>query len=698
MLFIRVFCKYFVLVSTFIFTCYVMAETVDPRNKTQWLIQQQNSDLKLSSWPVTRIKQLEQYRDKLKSDIAQLPRHCPIISDNHLGYHSSLNLNNGANVPKVHQIDFTLARPYEVHSIALVPAFYPLRPYGGSYAFPKRFTIEIEEWGKSGFIEIVNWLDEDFPNPGSYPVFFNDINKKFKRLRITAPSHTEDSTKAHFALGEVFIWANDEENGLIENVARASKTQINASSSFDQPAKWHLDYLTDMDTGLGFPIEEQQVEKQDLLIIPDRDNELNKSIIIKIKLSQAEKISRIDFWPAKPSSDIMLPDFGFPKSIRVEVANNATFNKAKIITPESKGEKFGTLFSVRLQPEKLQYIRIQLSDLQAINQQFILGLGEIAIYDANGKLINTGLVNAEGIPDQYLNQLPRLVDGYSWGRRIVPERDWIMGLAQRRPLDQQLNYINNELNLAHDYWEWLLSKMIIGSVIVIFLLLIGAVILFQRNQRQQLLLQQGDRINRDLHDEVGSSLGSITLLADELANKQASSLITDELDDLSLMAREANASLREVVWHSDGKPILLQTLIQTLFERAERILRKASLEKSLPEYWPEIKVSLAVKRHLTLFFKEVIHNCARHAQASQVNLTARIDEQNLWVEIKDNGCGFDQTNEVEGWGLKNLAARAEEISGEIQVIAQLGKGVSVILKVPLNMLTKDLKNGYQTSN
>ncbi|MGJ8692715.1 MAG: sensor histidine kinase [Thalassotalea sp.] len=674
------------------------AEIIDARNSNEWQKLQTKQQLKLSSWPVFRIEQLEKLQGKLRQDISTLPRHCPIISDNHLGYHSSLNINNGEKSPALHQIDFTLARPSSVQSIALVPAFNPLRPYGGSYAFPKRFKLEVQMLGQNHFEEIVNWMDEDFPNPGAYPVFFNDIDKKITLLRLTAASDTETSAKAHFALGEVFIWAEDEANGLIENVARAAGTQVVASSSYNQSAKWHIDYLTDLDTGLGFPIQEQELKQPDLLIIPSLDNALNEMVELTIDLTAPKNISRLDFWPAKPSSNVMLPDFGFPQRIIVEVADNAKFIGAKIVTPDSKGEKFGTLFSVRIKPEKFQYIRIRVSQLQEINKKRILGLGEIAIYDAAGQLVHDANIVAKGIPEHYLNQLPRLLDGYSWGRSIVPEREWMMGLAKRRPLDQQLKHVESELALAHEYWDWLLSRLITGSVIVVLLLFITGVILFQRYQRQHLLIKQGQRINRDLHDEVGSSLGSITLLADELAEIRGSSAIADDLNDLSLMAREANASLREVVWNGSGNSVLLMVLLQSLFERAERVLRGVTLSQTLPENCPDIKVSLTVKRQLTMFFKEVIHNCARHANATKFSLSAAVDDNFLSIEISDNGCGFESSQTMQGWGLKNLAARAEELSGEIKIDSQLTKGTTVTLRVSLAMLSKEPELSYQTSN
>ncbi|WP_448248954.1 sensor histidine kinase [Thalassotalea agariperforans] len=690
--------KLLLLISLLFATGISAGEIVDPRNLKEQQVLLSKAELNLSNWPVARIRQLEERRDRLIKEISQLPRHCPIISDNHLGYHSSLNFDNGMEVSDVHQIDFVFERAHYVESIALVPAFNPLKPYGGSYAFPKRFKIEVETHDGAGFEELVNWLEQDFPNPGSYPAFFNNIDKSFHKLRIIVPAKLESSIKDHFALGEVYIWASDAQTGSIENIASFTSTKVSASSRYEQPSKWQLDYLTDQDTGLGFPIKEQTEAREDVLIIPTIGHELDQAIEILIDLNKPQNISRIDFWPGKPSSNVMLPDFGFPEDIIVEVANEPQFIKPTILSAESTGEKFGTLFSVNANSQKWQYIRIHLTKLQEINKQRILGLGEIAVYDAKGQLLKSPVIKTTGIPDIYLEQLPQLMDGYSWGRQIVPDRDWIMGLAQRRPLDQQLNYVESEIKSAHDYWEWLLVRIIVGSVVVVFLLLISAVLLYQRYQRQHLLLKQGDRINRDLHDEVGSSLGSITLLADELANKNENNVLGEDLDDLALMAREANASLREIVWHNDGKSVYLPQLLQTLFERAQRVLRGVKVTHVVPDNCPNIKISLVIKRHLTLFFKEVIHNCARHSKASELTIVVTIDETALSIEVADNGCGFDLTQSHQGWGLNNLTERAKEIAGEVSIKTKLNQGVSVKLTVNLNMLSKDLERSYQTSN
>lgn len=674
--------------------CY--ADSVDPVNQQQWLNEQKKSKLNLSSWPVTRIEQLKKIESQLTWQIDQLPRHCPIISDNRLGYHSALALSD-TSTDTYHVIEFTFDKSYLLEALTLVPAFNPLKPYGGSYAFPTRFKVETvaEQHSKP----IVNWLAQDFPNPDSYPVFFDNLNQHAEQLRILVPAHTTDKSSSHFALGEVFIWAKDPKTGVSINLVQQANTQLSVQGSFNQTVKWNTDYLIDQHTSLGFAISEQQTNQADFLVSAASDNHVKHKVELMIELPDARNIEKIDIWPAKPSGNLLLPDFAFPASIQVSVANAADFSQIQPLMPTSRGEQFGTLYSVK--PDgPTQFIRVEMGELQQLNHQWILGLGEIAIFAQNGQLIQNAKITTKGLPADANVQLGRLLDGYTWGRKILTEQQWLKGLAQRRPLDQLLQQVKNELTAAHSYWQWLLSRLVIAGLVLLFLLLLFVVLFYQKSQRNRLLIKHSERINRDLHDEVGSSLGGITLLADSLAlgRTESSEMLKNELDELSLMAREANASLREIVWHSKGDSCQLPELLQSLFERAQRVLRNVEVEQRLPVNCPKIKVSTAVKKHLSLFFKEVINNCARHSEASKLSLIARCEQGFLIIVIEDNGCGFNAHDSCDGWGLKNLQARAEELSADLKIAAEINKGVRIELKIELNTLSLQLGDRYQTSN
>ena len=206
------------------------------------------------------------------------------------------------------------------------------------------------------------------------------------------------------------------------------------------------------------------------------------------------------------------------------------------------------------------------------------------------------------------------------------------------------------------------------------------------------------RITRDLHDEVGSSLGSISLTAEQLEKMASDAEMKEELGDLSLMAREACVSLREVVWVIDQSTIHLPDLIKKLVERAERVLHGMELSVEIPPDCPNTEVALAFKRYLIMFFKEAVHNCVRHAHATQAWVGFSTDDQRLQVSVRDNGCGFDPEGESDGCGVDNMKERAKEMGGDLEIVSQPGKGTSIVLSVPLANLSKEPDNAYTTSN
>ena len=220
----------------------------------------------------------------------------------------------------------------------------------------------------------------------------------------------------------------------------------------------------------------------------------------------------------------------------------------------------------------------------------------------------------------------------------------------------------------------------------------------QRQMRKRGMNKLKWRITRDLHDEVGSSLGSISLTAEQLKHAEVNMEVKEELCDLSLLAREAWASLREVVWVIDESTIRLPMLIQKLVERAERVLGEVEIFVEISEDCPDCVVSLPFKRHLIMFFKEVVHNCARHSQATKVWIDFSWVDHHLQLSVRDNGCGFDSSMSTAGWGLGSMKGRAKEMGGTMQVTSRIGQGTTIVLKIPLASLSGEPSNGYTTSN
>ncbi|MCK4564139.1 MAG: histidine kinase dimerization/phosphoacceptor domain-containing protein, partial [Verrucomicrobia bacterium] len=576
---------------------FAVAEQVDPRFPAdrpaippeEW-----------TRWPRARVRQLEAERDQLLKKTSILPQHNPKALSDHLGYHSLFEepVSDGSLSP--HQIDIEMSWAPYLDSIALIPSFKSTGSGVAAYAFPKRFKIEVLDT-KTGDYEIaVNWMDEDFPDPGPYPVFFSEINRPVKRVRITILPMVQESGAAYFALGEIYMFQQEAGGRVGANMATwgSNFIKITSSGSFRQLPLWDTQYLNDDVQGLGFPLSDETVSVPDFLIKYEDGMPFSGQVKFILDLGEPLIVGRIDFWPAAAPYGVEIPAFGFPKEISVKISRDPDFKTARKLEAQSFR---GNLFSVIGRGATAQYVHITLEGFREYKGMPVLGLGEISVCrDDRAMSINCKVV-AEGIPEEYLDQLPRLVDGFSRQRRILPQGEWIKGLAQRRPLDRRLAVVERDLELAQAAWQHIKQRSGMWAIVIAFAGLAGGVVLQQR-MRKQGIKKLKWRITRDLHDEVGSNLGSISLAAEQLKHAVANAEAEENLRDLSLLAREASASLREVVWVIDQSTIRLPLLIQKLAERAERVLDEMELFLEISKDCPDCVVSFAFKRHLIMFF------------------------------------------------------------------------------------------------
>ncbi len=672
------------------------APTGDPRFPSD---QPADPSKERARWPWTHIRKLEAERDQLLEKISILPQHAPIYPSDRLGYHSLFEEPDADGSFSAHRIDFKLKALNRLDSIALAPAFNPKEP--GAYSFPKRFKIEVRATPTGELETVVNWMEEDFPDPGPYPVFFSKINRVVTQIRITVQPNMQESGVAYYALGEVYLFRQKANGRIANNMAiwGSAGIEVEASDSFSMPPLWDAPYLYDNFTGLGFPLGGETSGPEDLMITYDDETESSDLVQFTLDLGKVKDVGRIDFWPAAAPYLLALPSFGFPAKVTVEMSENPDFKPSMILKVDHAGRRMvrDNLLTLIGKGYDARYIRITMEGLSEYKGNRILGLGEISISDYGDVKSANCKVTAQGIPEKDQDQLPRLVDGYSWKRRILPQGEWIQGLAKRRSLDRRLAVVEQELEQARVSWgnvqrhfgRWGGSFMVAG--------LIGWVVV-QRRMRKRGLNKLRWRITRDLHDDVGSNLGSIALTAEKLRHADMNAEVRQAIDDLTLLAREAFSSLREVVWVVNESTIHLPMLIQKLGERAERVLGAERVVVEISPDCPDRIVPLTLKRHLIMLFKEMVHNCARHAQASRIWVDFSMSDQCLRISVRDDGCGFDPAAPSDGWGLESMGERAHEIGGTLNVESQLGEGTTVVLTVPLTSLKSEAEHLYKTSN
>ena len=189
------------------------------------------------------------------------------------------------------------------------------------------------------------------------------------------------------------------------------------------------------------------------------------------------------------------------------------------------------------------------------------------------------------------------------------------------------------------------------------------------------------RIARDLHDEVGSNLGSIALLGEVLQQQPAAH--TEEISEIRRVAMQTVESLRDIVWFLDPASDNMNELLLRMKETARTMLPGIPFEfHSAPER-AAAKPSLELRRNLFPMFKEILHNVARHARATRVHIEVQIGPSLFLLRVVDDGIGFDEARVRAGNGLKNLRRRTAEMSGAIEIQSRPGQGTTVTLRVPI---------------
>lgn len=201
-------------------------------------------------------------------------------------------------------------------------------------------------------------------------------------------------------------------------------------------------------------------------------------------------------------------------------------------------------------------------------------------------------------------------------------------------------------------------------------------------QEHQLeLLQIRNKLSRDLHDEIGSTVSSINILS---KSKRTSSEEMDlTLKKINDRSQRLMLSMKDIIWNVNPENDSFEDLLSRMREFATSMLEAKNLQYSLdfPKEDPPGKLNMHIKSNLYLIFKEAINNLCKHADATHVVITLHVRQNEIEFSIKDNGVGFDIDKLQHISGLGYMKTRADEIGAEFHVQSSEKQGCSIVLRV-----------------
>jgi signal transduction histidine kinase len=210
----------------------------------------------------------------------------------------------------------------------------------------------------------------------------------------------------------------------------------------------------------------------------------------------------------------------------------------------------------------------------------------------------------------------------------------------------------------------------------------------EQAEQQHALAQERARIARDLHDDLGSSLTEISMLATagpglNLPPGEAA----ERMQAIAGRSRTLVNALDEIVWAIDPERDTLASVIRYLASYTEDYLTglKVACRVQIPNSSPDFAISGEVRHHLFLAIKESLSNAVRHGAATEISFQARLEYHQLMISIADNGRGFDPKSPTNGHGLANLRDRIERLHGRCDWESSPGKGTTIRLQLPLDI-------------
>lgn len=197
-------------------------------------------------------------------------------------------------------------------------------------------------------------------------------------------------------------------------------------------------------------------------------------------------------------------------------------------------------------------------------------------------------------------------------------------------------------------------------------------------EQQAALHKERTRIARDLHDEFGTRLTELGLLA-ELERNPSPELIAH--------IRTLERDLDTLVWAINPRNDTLDHLVGFVCRVAGDFLARCSLRCrfDIPDDLPARPLSPELRHHLFLVVREALNNVVKHASATLVKLSVTLEGDTLRLQIENDGPGFSVAAAEDGArnGLRNMRARIEELGGRFELTSSPRAGTVLAVHVPL---------------
>ncbi|HZI52301.1 MAG TPA: two-component regulator propeller domain-containing protein [Chitinophagaceae bacterium] len=229
---------------------------------------------------------------------------------------------------------------------------------------------------------------------------------------------------------------------------------------------------------------------------------------------------------------------------------------------------------------------------------------------------------------------------------------------------------------------WLTSGFIVLCTLLVASLLYW---LYRYRMQHALKLEKlRSRISTDLHDDIGSTLSSISILSDMTLKERDHAQSAEMVQEIKTSSISLMEKMDDIVWSINPKNDSLENLMLRIKHFASKLFEAKDIDYIIEiDALKEVKLSMEYRQHIYLILKEAINNLVKYSDGTQASIKVKYENDYLKVMVIDNGKGFDQQKPNQGNGILSMRNRARLMKAELLISSPVDNGTIVFLKVKI---------------
>jgi signal transduction histidine kinase len=246
-------------------------------------------------------------------------------------------------------------------------------------------------------------------------------------------------------------------------------------------------------------------------------------------------------------------------------------------------------------------------------------------------------------------------------------------------------------NLRHTLWVLGITGCVLVAVMV-WVVVLGRrlqeqMAIIRQKLRSGAVLEERNRIARELHDTLEQELAAITMQLDLATDcfQKAPRVAQQALEAARDMSRHSMVEARRSVW--DLRCQLLQDgdLVSALAQIVEPLVRREQTTVDFKIEGTPVRLPGQVEMNLLRIGQEAVANAVKHGCAREVSIELRYAPASVSLTVRDEGQGFaaGQSSPAGHFGLLDMRERAQSMGSHLRIESEPGRGTRITVEVPV---------------